>query len=277
MRNEMAETRMVLGRGAVGSLLKSFNLSKNIYSFLKFNKKAFTLAEVLVTLTIIGVVSAITIPTLHKNYKAVQFETAFKKAHSEMAAISKFMVAEQETDDLYGALAKSTAILSTQQGFAKSIETYYKNIKNEPQRAIAGKILDRHGNVKYYRNFSNTANAPSPMFDDGGYELMDGRAIWFEGGFGNVVFMITYDLNGIDQGPNRYGYDLFTFILANNGTFYPAGSKFIEDSGLSYQNCSKALITGKDGCSTSSTSACNGIGCANQAVINHKYFRELKW
>ncbi len=232
----------------------------------------------MVTLTIIGVVSAITIPTLHKNYKAVQFETAFKKAHSEMAAISKFMVAEQETDDLYGALAKSTATLSTQQGFAKSIETYYKNIKNEPQRAIADKIMDRNGKVKYYRNFSNTANVTNGIFDDGGYELMDGRALWFEGGFETRAFMITYDLNGIDQGPNRFGYDLFSFILSNNGMFYPAGSKMVDDAGLSYQHCSKATITNpSSSCSTSSTSACNGIGCANQAVINHKYFRELKW
>ena len=32
-------------------------------------KKAFTLAEVLITLAIIGIVAAITIPTLVKNYK----------------------------------------------------------------------------------------------------------------------------------------------------------------------------------------------------------------
>ena len=40
-------------------------------------KKAFTLAEVLVTLGIIGVVSAMTLPTLVKNHQKKVFVTQF--------------------------------------------------------------------------------------------------------------------------------------------------------------------------------------------------------
>ena len=40
-------------------------------------KRAFTLAEVLITLGIIGVVAAMTIPTLISNYQKKQFEVAF--------------------------------------------------------------------------------------------------------------------------------------------------------------------------------------------------------
>ena len=240
-------------------------------------KKAFTLAEVLITLTIIGVVSAITIPTMHRQYRAVQLETAFKKAYSEMASISKFLVAEHETSDLYSVLYSADVGTSTKKGFAKSIETYYKNINNAPQRAIADKIYDRNGKIMYYRNFSNTANVTSGILDDGGYELMDGRALWFEGGFSNKPFMITYDINGIDAGPNRYGYDLFSFILDINGVFYPAGTKYLDDSGLSYQHCSKTVIEGTTGCSPTASGGCNGIGCASQAVAKHTYFRNLKF
>lgn len=42
-------------------------------------KNAFTLAEVLITLGIIGVVAALTIPTLVNNYRKKQFETGLKK------------------------------------------------------------------------------------------------------------------------------------------------------------------------------------------------------
>ena len=43
---------------------------------------AFTLAEVLITLTIIGVVAAMTMPTLINNTNGAQFKTAYKKALS---------------------------------------------------------------------------------------------------------------------------------------------------------------------------------------------------
>jgi prepilin-type N-terminal cleavage/methylation domain-containing protein len=44
----------------------------------------FTLAEVLITLGIIGVVAAMTIPTLMTNTTASQFKTAYKKSLSNL-------------------------------------------------------------------------------------------------------------------------------------------------------------------------------------------------
>ena len=44
----------------------------------------FTLAEVLITLGIIGVVAAMTIPTLISNTNGAQFKTAYKKALSTL-------------------------------------------------------------------------------------------------------------------------------------------------------------------------------------------------
>jgi prepilin-type N-terminal cleavage/methylation domain-containing protein len=43
-------------------------------------KKAFTLAEVLITLAIIGVVAALTIPTVVRNYQKTQTVTQLKKS-----------------------------------------------------------------------------------------------------------------------------------------------------------------------------------------------------
>lgn len=45
-------------------------------------KKAFTLSEVLITLGIIGVVAALTIPSVVNNYKKQQFRTGLKKEYS---------------------------------------------------------------------------------------------------------------------------------------------------------------------------------------------------
>ena len=43
---------------------------------------AFTLAEVLITLAIIGVVAALTIPSVISNYKKTEIETGIKKSFS---------------------------------------------------------------------------------------------------------------------------------------------------------------------------------------------------
>ncbi|MBQ8168255.1 type II secretion system protein, partial [bacterium] len=47
-------------------------------------KKAFTLAEVLITLAIIGVVAAMTIPTLIGNYKKLVVEVRLAKFYNNM-------------------------------------------------------------------------------------------------------------------------------------------------------------------------------------------------
>ena len=51
---------------------------------MKFNN-GFTLAEVLVTLGIIGVVSAMTVPTLMQNYQRQSYVTQLHKVYNEVS------------------------------------------------------------------------------------------------------------------------------------------------------------------------------------------------
>ncbi len=57
-------------------------------------KKAFTLAEVLITLAIIGIVAAITIPTLIQNYKKRVVVTKLQRTYSVMNNAISMAVAE---------------------------------------------------------------------------------------------------------------------------------------------------------------------------------------
>lgn len=61
----------------------------------------FTLAEVLITLGIIGVVAAITLPTLINNYKEKATITRLKKAYSVLSQAMQKAVAENGTADLW--------------------------------------------------------------------------------------------------------------------------------------------------------------------------------
>ena len=61
-------------------------------------KKAFTLAEVLITLMIIGIVAALTIPSVISNYQQQEFKTGLKKAVSVLnEAIQTNIAQEGET------------------------------------------------------------------------------------------------------------------------------------------------------------------------------------
>ena len=48
------------------------------------NKEAFTLAETLITLGIIGIVAAMTLPSVISNIQDKQFKAAFKKQFSKL-------------------------------------------------------------------------------------------------------------------------------------------------------------------------------------------------
>ena len=70
----------------------------------KFN--AFTLAEVLITLGIIGVVAAMTMPTLMNSTNGAQYKTAYKKA---LSVLSQAVVLNVALDDYDLFQATSTA------------------------------------------------------------------------------------------------------------------------------------------------------------------------
>ena len=66
------------------------------------NKKAFTLAEVLITLSILGVVAALTIPALVNRNSDIAAQTKLKKAIAAYETMAAVYMAENETADLTG-------------------------------------------------------------------------------------------------------------------------------------------------------------------------------
>lgn len=65
-------------------------------------KAAFTLAEVLITLAIIGVAAALTIPSIVQSYKERQYVSQLKKAYSVLQNAFQMAIAEHGTLDQWG-------------------------------------------------------------------------------------------------------------------------------------------------------------------------------
>ena len=99
--------------------------------------KGFTLAEVLITLGIIGVVAAMTMPTLINSTQGAQYKTAYKKALSVMSQAVVMNIALEDYDLSQTVAGKNTTAESaegagdaTEVGGTQSIYELFKNRMN---------------------------------------------------------------------------------------------------------------------------------------------------
>ena len=143
-----------------------------------FKKCAFTLAEVLITLGIIGVVAAMTIPTLMANIKAHQYSAKFKKTVSTLSNAAKMSQA-QYGFDYSGLTDKCNAKSGTdnpedKQSLCSLLNgtltgaTYYYGMNNFPNYEI--KTSDTFNSWPSFKDNKNKI----PI-----YQLSDGSIILF--------------------------------------------------------------------------------------------------
>ena len=187
-------------------------------------QKAFTLAEVLITLGIIGVVAAMTIPTLISNYQKSITIQKLKKIYSTLNQAYQMSTVDngpfnqwQKHADIGGTkffyyfwqpyLAGATVCKTYQ-------ECGYKEQK--PWQTLAGERKD----------------------DVGVCDNTDDNRVSFylqDGSFISMSASLYVDING-GQGPNIYGKDFFILKYGEKGVL-PADNNFEKDRLLSY--CSK--------------------------------------
>lgn len=168
---------------------------------MKCNKKlAFTLAEVLITLGIIGVVAAITIPSLITNYEKKATITKLKKTYSELANAVK--LSEAENGDISGWDISN----KSEENFDTFLFPYMKaSKKNYP----AGSFMYK------FTNGSNGGALDIVNMNTTVYTLLSGsEVITLKTNKTNRNHMsIVVDTNGVKQKPNRLGYDTFYMTI----------------------------------------------------------------
>ena len=210
-------------------------------------QKAFSLAEVLITLGIIGIVAAMTIPILIHNYQEKQTITKLKESYSILS--NAIRTAEEEEGEFSG-----LGITTTEAGakeIAKHLLPYMKlaldcgtlDIDNKCAPQDTYKELNGRNRARY--------------FDDPIYYkivLLNGTLIYMTGpdrimsynGKKNVMG-IYIDTNGKSK-PNQWGKDLFHFSYLDEGIgLVPTGHP--DETTYSYKT-------------TCSSKTQNGVGCA---------------
>ncbi len=163
---------------------------------------AFTLAEVLITLGIIGVVAAITIPGLIANYQKRQVATQLKETYSIMQQAIKL----SEEDN--GGVDTWDTKLTGKQFYEKYMQNYLKGMNtyttSELNKIAPRKLLN---NSNYYGTTYNGGNSSH-------FTLINGAMITMNLNSSTDIGMwVGIDVNGISR-PNKVGRDTFLFFLS---------------------------------------------------------------
>lgn len=185
-------------------------------------KKAFTLAEVLITLGIIGVVAAMTIPTLVTNYQKKMLSTKIKKF------VSTFNQAYEMAIVNYGdPIYWLDCTIQQNKDFCTSHTdtSIYKILNSVKYVDYTNKIPENYMeeiNDSFASYYSGTTGG---FQNEKFFQLSDGTIIFgntdciFRSGDYFSIFFV--DVNGFDK-PNRFGKDLFWFgqLHSNESSSY---------------------------------------------------------
>lgn len=174
----------------------------------------FTLAETLITLGIIGVVAALTIPTLITNYQKHSYYTQFMKARSVIENALRLYAndhdcptneplcnPENDVIEEFSRYFKGATILDDTnykkicKGYDKlPISWDFKNI----ERNVHSDICDGSGDIRTSKY--------------NGFVTLDGLLINLQTDIGDFGCSLV-DVNGPDSGPNIAGRDIFHICL----------------------------------------------------------------
>lgn len=170
-------------------------------------KSAFTLAEIMVTLGLLGCIAALTLPTLSYNYKGKVLEQQFRSTYSELREIGSSLNIEYGDVGEYAQKNYSnwdrvlmTHLGGTQISAANSdsnIDQAMKNIYKDGNGPQGPFVFDLKGHPKTTAMICN---------NDGIWLDRKGR-IWTFNAENNIACV---DINGMAP-PNRINVDIFAF------------------------------------------------------------------
>lgn len=192
-----------------------------------YTTKGFTLAEVLITLGIIGIVAGMTMPVLTAKYRSKVAVTQLKKMYSVMSQALLYTV--QEEGDY-------TSLYEIKDGDSVSIQAWYKTAL-KPYIKITNECFDDN-KAGCWAEKTKYLNGESTGYRNGIgtniviFNTIDGYSVNLDAAYDNGNIMgvkvpnsnylrVYVDVNG-KKLPNVIGKDTYIFVFSEKG-FVPAG------------------------------------------------------
>jgi prepilin-type N-terminal cleavage/methylation domain-containing protein len=216
-------------------------------------KRGFTLAEVLITLGIIGVVASLTLPALIANHKRKEWQTAMLKQYSLMQQV----LLQMEAD--------SGSALNPEDYPVRTFKPVFMQYFSVAKDCGMVGCIPAVASSDIYSTYSGKP-ANTKYFDDGQFITSDGLMYMIENPANESTprrVWILVDTNGHLKKPNKLGYDVFAFELMPDGKLLPMGA---ENTAFA----DKSLY-----CSETSANEANGLGCTYYALTDKDYWKNL--
>ncbi len=201
---------------------------------------AFTLAEVLITLGIIGVVAAMTLPTLIQNHQKQVYATQLKKSINVFENMLNKMKADEGVTELDQIELFSKGVChgwdcdgfdgSNYADFSVIQETIAKYLKTAKICKV-GECTATYKAETFKTKDNKTLSCQNSrnMSEWLGFYSTDG-AIYYVTSYSFNDLYIIIDVNG-EKGPNTYGRDVFSFYESGYNKEFRAND-----------NCSERLL-----------------------------------
>ncbi|MFR1672505.1 MAG: type II secretion system protein [Candidatus Gastranaerophilaceae bacterium] len=198
--------------------MKKMNLSDK-KSWSRIKRYAFTLSEVLITLTIIGVIAALTISALVNKVNETKNVAALKKIYTVLNQVTMFVVLDKSSPNYWGLDEYSPELAYS---YYKPYFKVVRECSNQtgcwkyPTKFLSGKVYMRR--AQFYQYMFTLVDGMNILMN-----IYPKEVIASEFGVNvakdSVVFVV--DVNG-DSPPNQIGRDIFAFVL-NGKEIVPSG------------------------------------------------------
>ena len=193
---------------------------------------AFTLAEVLITLGIIGVVAALTMPALIQNYRKSVVENKLKSEYSLISNAIRMSEAKNGSSEDWATCGEDSSFECTKSFFDTYLAPELKTVKicgNDNKEECWTEPVSLSGKKGYL----------SPLIDNMGLTaiLSNGTSLYMWAGRQNseaAHLQIWFDIDGPTKGKGIIGADVFGTI-----TFFKAREEI--RAGTFMQGCAKLL------------------------------------
>ena len=165
------------------------------------NKKfAFTLSEVLVTMSIIGVISALTVPTLIDSYQRKAYSVQLRKVVNDISNAVDMLITEEGKTKF----SATTEYANLDTFITRRLKTIKTCSKDETNQCFAS---ENYGTINGGESKAFTCKGNS-------YVLAGSSAICLTKD--GTAVKINIDING-NEGPNIGGRDMFEFYITAEG------------------------------------------------------------
>lgn len=203
-------------------------------------KKGFTLAEVLITLSIVGVVAILTIPATMRNYQKKVYVTQLQKVYSQISEAALAIMNDEHVDNFYETFAGTNSTCDTAGNCTQGLGYFINKYINPTMKDCAN--TGCLPTVSSYKTLSGDfAGDPAGEYCA---QTQNGATICGFFNPRNTCMSIAVDVNGIEK-PNIVGRDLFVMDIHEDGAISDYGSGCSAGSqGCAASQCNQGTTDG---------------------------------